>query len=318
MYVCRLFHADRPAEPIDARLFAAGVMTVGRDPAADWPLDDPEGLLSRIHCTLSADAAGLRLHDSSTNGTFLPGGERVPRGAAVPLAVGQPVRLGQLVLRVDAGVAGAAVDTTIVLPPPAPLPSDWDAPPAPTLPPHPDASLVEAFCEGARLDVSTFSDEDPAVLMRRVGGIYRQAVLGLAAAMAQRGAMKEAQDLARTSVGPGRNNPVKWTAPRRLGEALLRGGDGSYLEGEQAIEQSFADLSAHLAALAAGINGTVAALLDRLDPDGIADAAAEAPGFALRGRGAARAAIHADRHRALRDGGAVRLFRDAYLAGDAA
>jgi predicted component of type VI protein secretion system len=49
MFICRLFHRDRPFEQIEARLLADGAITVGRDPNADWPLPDPEATLSR--CT---------------------------------------------------------------------------------------------------------------------------------------------------------------------------------------------------------------------------------------------------------------------------
>ena len=317
MYICRLFRSDRPAEQIDARLIASGALTIGRDPKADWPLDDPDGLLSRIHCTLSVEEGALRVHDSSTNGTFVDGTKRVPRDTSVPLADHQSVRIGSLTLIVDRPRVEAARDGTVVQLPPA-LPVDWAGAPNADTPPHPDASLLEAFCEGARLDVSTFSNEDPAALMRRLGGIYRQSVAGLSALMAQRTHLKNLQEIDRTTVSAGRNNPVKWTSPRRLAEDLLRDRDAAFLSGEDAVAESFLDLTAHLSAMATGVNAAIATLLDQLDPEALAREAALIPGFSLRSRAAARLTVHADRHRALREGGAARTFRDAYCAADIA
>jgi predicted component of type VI protein secretion system len=315
MYICRLFHRDRPSEQIDARLPAAGELTIGRDPAADWPVDDPDGVLSRIHCTLTAEDGGLLVFDSSTNGTFIDDGVRVEKGAAFPIRAGQTVHIGPLRLLIDTPVdSGANFTATVHLPRAIPA-TDWDEP-APTPLPHPDASLLEAFCEGAKLDASAFSDEDPVALMRRLGGIYQQTVLGLVALTTQRMQMKHDCDLNRTTVSASGNNPIKWTAPRRLAELLLRDQDGEFLSGDEAVRESFLDISAHVSAIAAGANVAIAELLSAFDPDDLA-AAATQTGFSLRGKAAAQIDIHADRHRAFREGGAATAFRDAYqLSGD--
>ncbi|MDB5688506.1 MAG: hypothetical protein JWL91_382 [Sphingomonas bacterium] len=316
MFICRLFHRDRPFEQIDARLLAAGELTIGRDPAADWPLDDPDGVLSRIHCTLAVRDGELLVSDSSTNGTFIDGGTRVAKGAPFPLHPGQTVQLGTLRLLVDTPMdAGTNFAATVHLPRAIPA-AGWDEP-APAPQPHPDASLFEAFCEGARLDASAFSDEDPVALMRRLGGIYQQTVLGLIALTAQRTQMKDETELDRTTVRASGNNPIKWTAPRRLAEILLRERDGEFLTGDEAVRASFLDISAHVSAIAAGANSAISGMLSALDPEHLAAAAAQT-GFSLRGKAAAQIEIHADRHRALCQGGAAAAFRQGYQAsGDA-
>jgi predicted component of type VI protein secretion system len=310
MYVLRLFHRDRPSEQVDARLLAAGELKIGRDPAADWPLDDPDGVLSRIHCTLLARDGELLLFDSSTNGTFVDGGTRVTKDAPFPLQPGQTVQIGTMRLLVDTPPDGGVdFSATVHLPRAIPA-AGWDEP-APERPLHPDASLLEAFCEGAKLDASAFSDEDPVALMRRLGGIYQQTVLGLVALTAQRTQMKEKCEIDRTTVRAAANNPIKWTAPRRLAEILLRERDGEFLTGDEAVRASFLDISAHVSAIAAGANGAIGEMLSAFDPDALAAAAAQG-GFSLRGKAAAQVAVHAERHLALRSGGVAAAFRDAY------
>ncbi len=312
MFMCRLFHRDQPFQQIDARLLASGELTIGRDPSADWPLDDSGGVLSRIHCTLRVVDGELTVCDSSTNGTFVDAATRAPKGVPTSLRPGQTLQLGTLTLLVDTPPEGASGDlTTLHLPPAIPAAS-WDAP-APTLQPHPDASLLEAFCEGARLDASTFSDEDPVALMRRLGGIYQQTVLGLTTLTAQRTRMKEERELDRTTVRASGNNPIKWTAPRQLAQILLRERDGDFLTGEDAVRASFLDIAIHVSAITAGANAAIAETLTVFDPVDLAAAAGRA-GFSLRGKAAAQVDIHAERHDALRAGGAAKAFRDAYHA----
>ncbi|SFR96521.1 type VI secretion system-associated FHA domain protein [Sphingomonas jatrophae] len=311
MYVCRLFHRDRPSEQIDARLIAGGALTLGRDPTTDWPLDDPEGLLSRVHCTLSLADGKLELCDSSSNGTFIDGDTRAPRGVAVPLDVHQTIRMGALLLMVDRPAETRNLEATTIHLPPATPPARWAEAAAPVAAPHPDASLLEAFCEGAGFDASTFSDEDPVALMRRLGAIYQQTVLGLTSLMAQRTAMKQAQDLDRTSVSAEGNNPVKWTAPRRLAQDLLRVKQGGFLVGEDAVRASFVELAEHLAGIAAGANAAIAATLDMLEPQALA-AEAVKQGFTLRGKAAVQIELHTSRHQQLRGGAAAAAFKRGY------
>src|SRR5258708_14806493 len=58
--------------PFRFRILAGGVKTVGRSTGADFIVDAP--LVSRVHCRLTAGAAGLEVVDlESTNGTFVNG-----------------------------------------------------------------------------------------------------------------------------------------------------------------------------------------------------------------------------------------------------
>ena len=322
LFLCRLFHRDRPFEEIDARLVGEGEITVGRDPSADWRLNDPDGTLSRIHCTLAVEGGRLLLRDRSTNGAFLDSGERAPEGQAVELRVRDSIRLGALTILISEPPEPLTpvVETTIH-PTPATVAiapaADWVDGPA-ARPAHRDTSLIEAFCDGARLDASSFSSEDPAELMRRIGAIYQQTVLGLSALMADRARSKAEYELERTTINAADNNPFKWAPTRKLAQDLLRKSDNGFLTDAAAVRASFEDLGEHLGALADGASAAVAATANALNPGAI-EAEAKAQTSMLRNKTTVCWEIHVRRHADLTaaDGGlpplAKRAFGDAYL-----
>jgi predicted component of type VI protein secretion system len=301
MYVCRLFHRNQPFEQIDARILSAGSLSLGRDRKADWPLTDEAGLLSRIHLTLAVNGDALTLTDHSTNGTFLGNGERVPRDVPVPVAARDVLRFGALTLIVDMPSESEANDATQFLPTglAAPIPAQWIDGPTPPRARHHDESLIEAFCEGAQIDSSMLSGEDPEDLMRHLGALYQQAVLGVATLMAERARFKGGHDLDRTTISAADNNPFKWAPTRKLALSLLCAPRAGFLSGAEAVRVSFEDITQHLEGFAAGSNAAVNFVSDHLSPAAI-DAEAEKQGFSLRGRAAVARDVHARRHDALR------------------
>lgn len=321
MFFCRLFHRDQPFEQIDARFIGEGEITVGRDPSADWRLHDPDGALSRIHCTLSVENGKLLLRDRSTNGTWLEG-ERAPRDEAVELQVRNSIRLGALTILVSPPPQPQAdvVETTIHPTSAAPVvepAADWlDGPAA--RPAHRDTSLIEAFCEGAKLDTSALSSEDPAELMKRIGAIYQQTVLGLSALMADRARLKAEYELERTTISAADNNPFKWAPTRKLGQDLLRPSDNGFLTDAAAVRASFQDLGDHLGALSDATSAAVVAAADAFAPQAIEDEA-RSQATMLRNKVAVCWDIHTRRHAEMTalDGGLPstvrRAFGDAYL-----
>lgn len=321
MFFCRLFHRDQPFEQIDARFIGEGEITVGRDPSADWRLHDPDGTLSRIHCTLAVEDGKLLLRDRSTNGTFLDGGERAPEGQAVELQVRNSIRLGALTILVSPPPqAQAPVSDTTVHPTPAsPIvapAADWVDGPA-ARPAHRDTSLIEAFCEGARLDASSLSSEDPAELMIRIGAIYQQTVLGLSALMADRARSKAEYELERTTINAADNNPFKWAPTRKLAQDLLCKSDNGFLTDSAAVRASFEDLGQHLNALSDATTAAIAATANAFAPE-VIEAEAKSQTSMLRNKTTVCWEIHARRHADLTaaDGlqsVAKRAFGDAYL-----
>lgn len=317
MYICRLFHRDRPFEQVDARLIADGRVSIGRDPAADWPLDDPEATLSRLHCVLSVEDGRLVLYDKSTNGVYLGDGARAPRDAPLPLQDGDSFRLGELSILVEepshAPVDAAA--TTVLAPGwsgPTPVASAWQEDPV-VEGGHRDASLIEAFCQGARIDASALSSEDPAELMQRVGAIYQQTVLGLAALMADREQVKRSHQLVATTISAHGNNPFKWAPSRKLAEDLLCGREAAFLADAEAVRACFSDLSRHMAGLVGGAQAAVDCVTAELDPAAL-DAEARTQASLLRGRTVVAWEALARRHARLTDVSDATL-RDAFAAG---
>jgi predicted component of type VI protein secretion system len=70
MYMIQLFEGSEDVRPVDARRLRHGLLRIGRDSAADWPITDADCELSRAHLELEADDDGLRLKALGTNGVF--------------------------------------------------------------------------------------------------------------------------------------------------------------------------------------------------------------------------------------------------------
>lgn len=275
MFLLKLFHESDPVQPIDAHMIGAGITRIGRDPEADWVIIDPECEVSRNHCELILDGDELALRSLGTNGVFRSDGEeRLPTGEHVPLALGDTFSFGKYRVVVDrvpfADKDPQASTHTMVMAPPfgesTMIPTDWsDAVEPPVLPG--EGSLLEAFCEGARLDASALSAEDPMEVMRRAGAVYRQMVLGLGDLMSERSSVKTQYRMDRTTIGAEDNNPFKWAPTQRLAIDLLLRREGGFLSGPAALKASFEDVKKHLLCTFAGFRASLLALLQQTSPD---------------------------------------------------
>lgn len=278
MYTLRLFHQTDPFNQIEARPLAEGELTLGRDPGADWVLEDVDREISRLHCTLSLRGGRLTVSDTSSNGVFV-GAERVrvEAGKPVVIAPGETVRLGRFLLVAERGESKAAFDAPFHQPvlsfaeggaEALAVPSDWAAPDAPfrSSKTAGDGALLDAFCEGARLDASAFAGEDPAEVMRRLGAVYRQMVLGLGDLMSERTSAKGEFHLERTTVRAEGNNPFRWAPPHRVAVDLLKARDDGFLSGPAAVRVSFEDMKKHLLCMLSGLKAAVNSTLENLSP----------------------------------------------------
>lgn len=330
MYLLQLFDQHDAAQPVDARLLREGVMRIGRDHAADWPIADPECALSRAHCDVSIVPAGLQVRALGTNGVFDEAtGARLPLASDVALALPATLRFGRFLLRATvAQMAEEAGDVagTMVLTPPlgtsATTPEDWSD--ATIVASAGGGSLLEAFCDGAGLDASLLAGEDPQDVMRRAGAVYRQMVLGIGDLMCERDRARRHYDLSRTTIGGADNNPFKWAPSQRLAVDLLLDRTGGFLSGPAALQASFRDIKRHLIATFAGLHGSLRAAIAAFEPAAL-DAATEKKTTLLRGRATVMAEEIAARHDDLirqLDGGAGgsldRAFMKAYEDADVA
>ena len=88
--------ADDADPSLTFRILPGSIKTVGRAARADFVVD--AGLVSRLHCRLTAGATDLEVVDlESTNGTFV-NGERTPRAT---LKSGDRLGVGRVELIVD-------------------------------------------------------------------------------------------------------------------------------------------------------------------------------------------------------------------------
>lgn len=301
MYMLQLFDAADAIQPLDARLIRKGVLRIGRDSGADWPIADPDCALSRAHCEVSADGTGLTLRALGANGVFDDlTGERYPDATDVDVPLPSTFRLGRFrIVATHAPHSSVDVDEgrTMLLTPPlgssVEVPSDWIDAASPQV--FAEGSLLEAFCQGAGLDASLLSSEEPTEIMRRAGAVYRQMVLGIGDLMAERDRARGRYQLTRTTIGGADNNPFKWAPTQRLAIDLLLAGSSGFLSGPAALKASFRDIKRHLVATFAGLQGSLRAAVDGFAPAAI-DAAVPERGSLLKSRASLQIQAVAERH----------------------
>lgn len=130
-----------------------------------------------------------------------------------------------------------------------------------------DGSGVEAFCRGAGIDPAALGADTQAALLTLAGQMVREMVLGLMEALKGRSDMKTRLRLSQTTIQPGENNPLKFSAS--VDEAVLKMLDphGSrYLGPIEALRDSFADLRTHQNALVSAVQAATDELMSRIEP----------------------------------------------------
>lgn len=301
MYMLQLFDADDMLTPVDVRLIRDGILRIGRDADADWAIADPDCALSRAHCELAVTGDSLTLRSLGANGVFDDDtGERYPDATDVALPVPSALRLGRFrMVATQAPHDDSVIDSgrTMVLTPPlgssVEVPSEWsDATAAPIAS---GGSLLEAFCQGAGLDCSQLSEEEPEEIMRRAGAVYRQMVLGIGDLMAERDLARARYRLTRTTISGSNNNPFKWAPTQRLAIDLLLVGSTGFLSGPAALKASFRDVKRHLVATFAGLQGSLRAAIGTFDPAALDTAIADRATL-LKSRTALQMGAVAERH----------------------
>jgi type VI secretion system protein len=128
-------------------------------------------------------------------------------------------------------------------------------------------SGVEAFCRGAGIDPSALPADAQNALLTLAGQMVREMTLGLMEALKSRADVKNRLRLSQTTIQPGENNPLKFSAS--VDEAVLKMLDphGSrYLGPIEAIRDSFGDLRMHQVALATAVQAGTDELMSRIEP----------------------------------------------------
>ena len=285
MYMLRLFDESDPVHPIDARLLRDGVLDDRARPVGRLADPRPGREISRQHCEFHADAGRLRLRCVGTNGVYDGRtGLRLPDDTDILLDLPSTLRLGRFRLVAapapNEQFAPGAETRTMVLSQPlgisTEVPGEWADAQAPSgQSVFEEGSLLEAFCQGAGLDASALSDEDPEEIMRRAGAVYRQMVLGIGDLMAERDRARGRFNLNQTTIGDSGNNPFKWAPTQRLAIDLLRAGTNGFLSGPAALKASFTDIKRHLVATFAGLQASLRVAIDSFEPEEIDAAIAD-------------------------------------------
>ena len=213
-----------------------------------------------------------------------------------------------------AGLAEAAPLRSGPAPSTPARPSPMPSPGAPAA----EFDLFQAFCTGARLDPTSFVQEDQVALMQRLGAVYRHMVLGLSDVMGERTALKSEYRMVRTTIRAEDNNPLKWAPPQKVAAELLKDADEGFLAGPEAVTESFQDIKKHLLCMLAGLRAALSSTLDALAPGRIEDAIKD-QSFVLKPRGAVAwseyAKVYAELRREAEDNAdspVNREFRAAY------
>ncbi|HJY37344.1 MAG TPA: type VI secretion system-associated FHA domain protein TagH [Steroidobacteraceae bacterium] len=126
---------------------------------------------------------------------------------------------------------------------------------------------VEAFCRGAGIDPANLPADTQNVLLTLAGQMLRESVLGLMDGLKGRSDLKSRLRLNQTTIQPGENNPLKFSAS--VDEAVLKLLDphsNRYLGPIEAIRESFADIRTHQTALVGAIQAAVDELMNRIEP----------------------------------------------------
>ena len=129
------------------------------------------------------------------------------------------------------------------------------------------AAGVEAFCRGAGIDPASLPPDSEHALLTLAGQMVREVVVGLMDVLKGRADLKNRLRLSQTTIQPGENNPLKFSAS--VDEAMMKLLDshGSrYLGPIEAIRDSFTDLRTHQAALPAAIQAAIDEIMNRIEP----------------------------------------------------
>ena len=243
MYLLQLFADGQGPRPIAGRRLVGGVLRIGRDEGADWPIVDPSRKLSRLHCEVAVRATGLTFRSLGANGVLDENSyERLPDGVELALTLPYAVRFGGY--RLVMSVAPAEVDR--------PVPVGYRAVAEPVAAAVREP-LLEAFCAGARIDPARLSSAEAAAILHRAGAMYRQTVLGIADLIVERDRARASYSVDAGGIGNAIANPFEWMPAQRLAADLLLAGSPDFLPGSAAIEASFADIRRHLVATDAAL-----------------------------------------------------------------
>jgi type VI secretion system protein len=131
---------------------------------------------------------------------------------------------------------------------------------------------LAAFLEGAGLGGLEIPEHQSRETLMIIGAVFREVIHGLMEVLASRTQIKSEFRLAQTTIKPTDNNPLKFSLS--VDDALLailtKQGSG-YLPPVEAFRESLDDIKAHQVAVLAGMQVALHGLLQRFDPQVLAE-----------------------------------------------
>ena len=213
-----------PAQPIAAHMLREGVTSVGRDPAADWSISDPECEISRHHLELISrmDARCVRCERTGCSGAK-------PTSVSPIARISARARRCNCLRQIRMVVDSVPFDTRAGASSTAQWCSrrPWGQPAIPDCvdgveaPPPAGGLAARGVLRGRQAGRLRFVRQEPEEVMRRAGAII---VRGARRASSwSNEPARAALSMDRTTIGAQDNNPFKWSPTRRLATNLLMG-----------------------------------------------------------------------------------------------
>jgi type VI secretion system FHA domain protein len=134
--------------------------------------------------------------------------------------------------------------------------------------PAASALTLDAFFRGAGMPVMALDTQQSEALLLRLGQLLRETVAGLTENLHLRAAQKSLLRQSNTTIQPGNNNALKFSAgvKEALNNMLFRDST-EYLDAVEAVREAFGDIRKHQQILMKAMLEAVVAYIERVDPE---------------------------------------------------
>ncbi len=140
-----------------------------------------------------------------------------------------------------------------------------------------DSRLMQHFLEGAGIkDENFLMPEQWAGVMNTAGTLFRSMVEGLMDVLRARAEMKSEFRVSVTTIRSSNNNPLKFNPDvEHVLKLMIGPPNPAFIDANDAVNEAFRDIKYHQIAMTAGIQASVAEILDRFEPGNIEKVYAE-------------------------------------------
>jgi FHA domain-containing protein len=255
-----------------ARFDAAGGL-VGRADSARLKLPDPKRTVSRFHAHVSFADGHFFIEDMGSPNPIAVNNKVLQSGQRVELNPGDRIQIAHYLVGAEIGDAQPALAeeevtwdegadaeerTRLVI--------DRSAVAAAGGPPATPAELWAAFEDGAKLQLELQQGLRPE-MMRTIGAVVRGAITALRKQLGLRMLVRRDSDADLGAIRSKNNNPLKFALDdARAITALIKPPLPTFLAGPAAVEETSAELEAHMRATMFAMRAAAQQLLARVDP----------------------------------------------------